>query len=857
MKLRTLSLWAALSAPSLAWALPNELAQEGLLIDAQGNPLQGRHSVRVRFYDVAQGGNALFDETHANLDLVEGYYFVALGSIQPINPAHFRGEVFMGFSIDGGAELTPRVRLRKVAGAFFADTALDVVGDIHPRTVTVNNRVVIDQNGVWRGDVAGLQGPAGPQGLQGPAGPAGPQGPQGPAGQAGQAGAVGANGSPDTPQDVLAKLVQVDGSGSALDADRLDGLNSGDFVRNNAAAVRDLVVQADGAGSGVDADTVDGLDSSAFPRTGAAILQLLLTVDGAGSGVDADRLDGFDSGDFVRTADQVRDRLTTVDGAGSGVDADRLDGLDSTAFYVNGNQVLGGLAPVDGANSGLDADRLDGLDSTQFMRSDANTRTTGNLQVDGTLTLLNPVAGLRVPSTNAEPGACNAGLRGMIYFDTTANGFMGCNGTAWVRFGELNAAAGRPDVAVSGYFPDRRDTPNGWADLTARSFVFNKVDAASVLRINYLDTLGHNAVGHGWGCRWRLTIDGNAVDRGYSTHTSTAGGWFIEPRELLWWIQGIGAGQHTARLQVYRVSAGTTSECLAGWNEPEAENHFAVEEVAPNRVAITRNMSDTRGTPNGWENLPGRTVSYVKASANSQLVVSYADNIGYHQVGGSWGCRWRLLMDGAQVGRLENSHTANQGGWRIGPRTMHWVIDNVAVGNHNFVMQLYRPNAGSASECLAGWPDADTGNSFVVHEREGSNIAILRDMDERSDGANNWADLPSRVLRHTKSGGATRVRVTYHDTMGYHKVGGHSWGCRWRLTVDGSVQGRPYNTHTDTGTGWRINPMTMQWFVPGLSAGQHEYRIQVSRPDNNSSNQCLAGWNGGESNNFLMVEELR
>jgi hypothetical protein len=130
-------------------------------------------------------------------------------------------------------------------------------------------------------------------------------------------------------------------------------------------------------------------------------------------------------------------------------------------------------------------------------------------------------------------------------------------------------------------------------------------------------------------------------------------------------------------------------------------------------------------------------------------------------------------------------------------------------------------------------------------------------MDQRSDGANNWADLPSRVLRHTKTSAGSRVRVVYHDTLGYHKVGGHSWGCRWRLTVDGAVQGRPYNTHTDTGTGWRINPMTFQWFVSGLSAAQHEYRIQVSRPDNNSSDQCLAGWNGGESNNFFSVEELR
>jgi hypothetical protein len=183
-------------------------------------------------------------------------------------------------------------------------------------------------------------------------------------------------------------------------------------------------------------------------------------------------------------------------------------------------------------------------------------------------------------------------------------------------------------------------------------------------------------------------------------------------------------------------------------------------------------MGDTRHTPNGWENLPGRSVNYTKASANTQLVVSYADNIGYNMVGGGWGCRWRLLMDGNQVGRLENSHTANHGGWRIGPRTMHWVINNVPAGNHNFVMQLYRPTAGSTSECLAGWPGNDTGNSFVVHEREGGHIALLRDMDGTDFGPNGWIDLPDRLLRHVKASNGSRVRVVYHDTLGYHKVGG-------------------------------------------------------------------------------------
>ena len=89
---------------------------------------------------------------------------------------------------------------------------------------------------------------------------------------------------------------------------------------------------ADGADSLLDADTLDGFDSGDFVRTAEQVLGRLRTVDGAGSGVDADRLDGIDSSQFVRTAAQVLARLLEVDGANSGIDADRLDGLDSAQF---------------------------------------------------------------------------------------------------------------------------------------------------------------------------------------------------------------------------------------------------------------------------------------------------------------------------------------------------------------------------------------------------------------------------------------------------------------------------------------------------------------------------------------------
>ena len=94
---------------------------------------------------------------------------------------------------------------------------------------------------------AGPQGPQGDQGIQGPAGPEGPQGPQGPA---------GADGSPDTPQQILDKIVQVDGQGSGLDASFLDGIDSTGFLRSN--------------GKAVDADKLDGIDSAGFVKRGTA-----------------------------------------------------------------------------------------------------------------------------------------------------------------------------------------------------------------------------------------------------------------------------------------------------------------------------------------------------------------------------------------------------------------------------------------------------------------------------------------------------------------------------------------------------------------------------------------------------------
>ena len=87
-----------------------------------------------------------------------------------------------------------------------------VVGHINPTQVSINGQVVIDQ----------MERVGSPIGLQGPAGPDGPPGPAGPKDPAGCL--------PDTPAQVLDKLVQVDGATSALDADKLDGFQASDFL---------------------------------------------------------------------------------------------------------------------------------------------------------------------------------------------------------------------------------------------------------------------------------------------------------------------------------------------------------------------------------------------------------------------------------------------------------------------------------------------------------------------------------------------------------------------------------------------------------------------------------------------------
>lgn len=109
-------------------AVPREMNYQGLLLDDQGNPVEGTHDLlftiyQHRLYPIPGDWIAVYSETHA-VDLDRGLFNVALGSQTPLDPGIFDGIVFwggdlvVGVAVDGGAEMSPRAPLLTSPYAF-------------------------------------------------------------------------------------------------------------------------------------------------------------------------------------------------------------------------------------------------------------------------------------------------------------------------------------------------------------------------------------------------------------------------------------------------------------------------------------------------------------------------------------------------------------------------------------------------------------------------------------------------------------------------------------------------------------------------------------------------------------------
>ncbi len=209
MKVAALVLAAALPA---AADVPQTIDQQGRFLKMDGSPETGSLTVTFALYTASTGGSPVWSETQTLQLDAGGFYAAQLGAASPFPKGLWDGtSFFLGITVMGESEMSPREPVTSVPYALKAGVADDAVGDIHPKSITVNGKVIVDSmgNSTLQGP-PGPQGDPGPQGLQGDPGPPGPMGMTGPAGMTGPQGPIGMTGPQGPPGPATGGVLVLD-----------------------------------------------------------------------------------------------------------------------------------------------------------------------------------------------------------------------------------------------------------------------------------------------------------------------------------------------------------------------------------------------------------------------------------------------------------------------------------------------------------------------------------------------------------------------------------------------------------------------------------------------------------------------
>jgi len=137
-----------LALPALAQLEPQEppakINQEGLVVDAFGFPVdtgEDQVDLTFRLYDSAEEGAPFWTETHS-VTINSGYYAVVLGSETELTLAALnREEVWLSVQIGADPEMSPRQRMVSVPYAMRAAEAVNATGHIEPLSVTTGGDI--------------------------------------------------------------------------------------------------------------------------------------------------------------------------------------------------------------------------------------------------------------------------------------------------------------------------------------------------------------------------------------------------------------------------------------------------------------------------------------------------------------------------------------------------------------------------------------------------------------------------------------------------------------------------------------------------------------------------------------------
>ncbi|MCZ7556271.1 MAG: hypothetical protein M5R41_07710 [Bacteroidia bacterium] len=189
---------ALLCSPDILAQVPRTISVQGVLVDASNSPLpDGQHQIRISLYSSANGGSPVYTDMQSTT-LKDGLFNLVIGNTTPIpQNLNFDTQYFLGISVDGGPEMTPRTPFTSVPYALHSARATNadvadalapgadgVVGSINGldgdiviqgdggTTVTKNgNTIVITSTGGSANGIAGVQNNDGTLDIANPTGP--------------------------------------------------------------------------------------------------------------------------------------------------------------------------------------------------------------------------------------------------------------------------------------------------------------------------------------------------------------------------------------------------------------------------------------------------------------------------------------------------------------------------------------------------------------------------------------------------------------------------------------------------------------------------------------------------------------
>ncbi len=140
-----LSIVFGLLIPSILLAqVPSTISYQGKL-DSAGVPIKSPKNLTFAIYSAATGGTAIWTETQSGVPFTNGMFSVKLGSVAaiPVTLFNTAGERWLGVTIAGSTEMTPRFQFTSSPFALRALDADDVADNAVTTTKIADNAVTV------------------------------------------------------------------------------------------------------------------------------------------------------------------------------------------------------------------------------------------------------------------------------------------------------------------------------------------------------------------------------------------------------------------------------------------------------------------------------------------------------------------------------------------------------------------------------------------------------------------------------------------------------------------------------------------------------------------------------------------